>query len=232
MSIRPLNLDDNCSICLSALKDGANAEKTDLDLMKAKCGHVFHKSCLDQHMQTLSDHNSGYKNCPNCRGSLENVEILKPDAQGAFKKVDQTSARLLPMASHQEPAFHQMNVFNAHNELEYFTPFYQPRSFEYDPYNLEDSFDFDLDQSEIDEEESEFDEFDLFEMLEQSYAIQLEPVRIENLYIPRYTSYYYNQQSYPIWDNLGINLGFYRPSFFSPVYYNPYPSFFTAYMYF
>ncbi len=170
--------------------------------------------------------NSGHKKCPNCRGSLENVEILHPDAQGTFKKVDQTSSHLLPIASHQEPVFHQTNPFN---ELEYFTPFHQPRSFVFDPFTLEDSFD--LDQSQIDEEESGFEEFDLFEMLEQSYAVQPDPVRIEDLYIPSAYNLY-NQQSYPIWDNSWSNLGFYRPSFFSPVYYSPYPSFFTVYIYF
>lgn len=45
--------DENCSICL---------EDMEIDLVKTKCGHIFHKDCLSR---VRND------NCPLCRSSIE-----------------------------------------------------------------------------------------------------------------------------------------------------------------
>jgi Ring finger domain len=108
-TITPAKINENCSICLSVLKDGVDGEKTDMDLMAAKCGHVFHKTCLETHMHTPSEYNSGHKSCPNCRKALENVEIIKPETDGTYKKVGMASAPLLDVATPPPAAFDQIN---------------------------------------------------------------------------------------------------------------------------
>ena len=49
---------DDCSICLEKLKKG---------VVKTKCGHKFHKNCINSWKQIGRGNNH---KCPNCRGNL------------------------------------------------------------------------------------------------------------------------------------------------------------------
>ena len=57
--------EDNCPICLNPLTAGA--------VQRTKCGHLFHKKCLDQ----LEE--NGFDTCPICRASLAVKEVKKND---------------------------------------------------------------------------------------------------------------------------------------------------------
>ena len=56
-----------CSICL----DNLFSEKTDVSV--PKCGHMYHKDCLENYMKIK-------KNCPNCRSEITSiVKTVYPD---------------------------------------------------------------------------------------------------------------------------------------------------------
>lgn len=106
-----VRLNDNCSICFDPIKD----KDKDKELMcSERCGHIFHRACLETHMGTPSEYNSVRKTCPLCREALSDVSILHLDATGTYEKVGHTAARLLP----QDRPLIYSSIFTSSGPLE------------------------------------------------------------------------------------------------------------------
>lgn len=75
-----INLQDNCTICLVSFKEDGDA------LVRGKCGHVFHKNCIEKWGATPG----GTGTCPLCRGPLNTAQYIKPNTNEQVAHVHST----------------------------------------------------------------------------------------------------------------------------------------------